>query len=140
MTSVTVCQLLHQWVACRSGNAAHVVVVSGHHDVAVVSPRCTPTRKKEKSNSFIFFCCFSVGLRYNLNHREPQHFKVSFLVCHFDHPQHQVSSAITVSYWLQLLFTALVIHSNKNNISLSTKRPKKCCIVSARMQPDKWHL
>ena len=75
MTSVMVCQLLHQWVARRSCDAAHVIVVSGHHDVTFVSPRCTPARKKEKSNSFIFFCCFSVELRYKLNHREPQHLK-----------------------------------------------------------------
>ena len=54
MTSVMVCQLLHQWVARRSCDAAHVIVVSGHHDVTFVSPRCTPAKKKEKSNSFIF--------------------------------------------------------------------------------------
>ena len=50
---------------------------------------------------------------------------MSFLVCCFDYPQYQVSSVITVPYWLQLLFTALVIHCNKNNISLSTKKKKQ---------------
>ena len=33
---------LHEWVAGRRGDAALVVLVSGHHDVALHSPASTP--------------------------------------------------------------------------------------------------
>ena len=38
-------------------------------------PKMHPSYKERKIKLLYFFCCFSVELRYNLNHREPQHLK-----------------------------------------------------------------
>lgn len=44
---------LDQWIAGLSGDTTHVVVISGHHNVAVHSPAFSPTEIEKKKSFYL---------------------------------------------------------------------------------------